>query len=51
VLPASKKIDESFHIVETLPHSVLYLLSPESTPDAVRTEVIQRTEADTPIAV
>jgi hypothetical protein len=36
---------ESFHIVETLPRSVLYLLAPESTPEAVRTEVIQRAEA------
>jgi hypothetical protein len=45
------KIGESFHIVETLPRSVLDLLAPDSTPEAVRTKVIQRAEADTPIAV
>jgi hypothetical protein len=44
------KIGESFHIVETLPR-VLDLLAPDSTPEAVRTKVIQRAEADTPIAV
>jgi aryl-alcohol dehydrogenase-like predicted oxidoreductase len=36
---------ESVHIVHTLPRSVLYLLAPESTPEAIRAEVIQRAEA------
>jgi len=36
---------ESVQNLHTLPRSVLYLLAPESTPAAVRTDVIQRVEA------
>jgi hypothetical protein len=43
-----QKIDDS---LQTLPRSVHYLLAPDGTPDAVRTEAIRRAEADTPIAV
>jgi hypothetical protein len=36
---------ESLQNLQTLPRSVLYLLAPESTPETVRAEVIQRVEA------
>jgi hypothetical protein len=36
---------ESLQNLQNLPRSVLYLLAPESTPEAVRAEVIERAEA------
>ena len=36
---------KSFHIVETLPRSVLYLLAAPSTPEPARAEVLERAEA------
>jgi N6-adenosine-specific RNA methylase IME4 len=43
-------VGESFHIVETLPRSVLYLLAAPGTPEPARAEVIERTEAGESLA-
>jgi hypothetical protein len=37
--------DQSVQILHTLPRSVLYLIAPDSVPEAARTEVIERAEA------
>jgi hypothetical protein len=44
-VPAPTPGENVSHAWETLPRKVLYLLAAPSTPDEVRTEVIERTEA------
>src|SRR5262252_2806451 len=37
--------DQSVQILHTLPRSALYLIAPDSVPEAARTEVFERTQA------